>query len=136
MTTYYCVTVADDTVGPEVMRMRISRSGNLVDAGEHNRWPAGAHSLGSDRGQWPTLHATAEEAEAERAALAASCRHDWRYTDDEAICSRCGQVEPQYDQPPAADRRQSGSGNPYYRRRLSVDELRWIAEGMREQANQ
>jgi hypothetical protein len=105
---YYCVTVADATVGPEVLRMRVSRAGNLVDAGGHSRWPAGAHSLGCDRRAWPTLHATAEEAEAELSALANSCRHEWRYTDDEAICSRCGHVEAQYVPPADSDRPGSG----------------------------
>ena len=107
-TVYYCVTVADATVGPEVLRMRISRSGNLVDAGGHGRWPAGAHCLGCDRRTWPTLHATAEDAEAELSVQAASCRHEWRYTDDEAICSRCGRVEPQYDHPAASGRQGAG----------------------------
>jgi hypothetical protein len=95
-TTYYCVTTADRAVGPEVLPMRISNSGNLVDAGGHGRWPAGAHSLGRDRSRWPTLHATRDSAAGELAALAATCRHEWRHNDDERVCSRCGCAEPQY----------------------------------------
>jgi hypothetical protein len=95
-TIYYCVTVADATVGPEVLRMRVSRSGNLVDAGGHGRWPAGAHSLGRDESAWPTLHLTQADADAELGALATSCRHQWRHTDDERICRKCGCVEAQY----------------------------------------
>lgn len=95
-TIYYCVTVADATVGPEVLRMRVSRSGNLVDAGGHGRWPAGGHSLGRDKASWPTLHETQEAAAAELFALSNSCRHQWQCCDDERMCRRCGCIETMY----------------------------------------
>jgi len=95
-TIYYCVTVADAKFGPEVLRMRVSRSGNLVDVGGHGRWPAGAHSLGRDQAAWPKLHETQAAAAAEIASLANSCRHQWQENDDERMCPWCGCIEPMY----------------------------------------
>jgi hypothetical protein len=84
------VTPGDGTI--DVMRMRVSGGGTLVGYATGRNSDAMFH-LGSDRSRWPVQHDNPAAAYCELADRQADCRHAWRHTDDEMICTRCGCVE-------------------------------------------
>ena len=86
----WCVVpLGDGTI--DVMRMRVSGGGTLVGYATGRNSDAMFH-LGADRSRWPVQHENPIAAYRELADRQADCRHVWRHTDDEMICTRCGCV--------------------------------------------
>ena len=90
----YVVVEIDDAY--EVLPVRVSANGNMVDCGGHGRWPGGSFVVGraASREGWPTLHPTALSALYALNRLHDACEHDYRIlSHEEDQCAKCGDCQ-------------------------------------------